>query len=112
MRLHASCVAINGQAVLLAGASGTGKSDLALRLIDHGAQLVADDQTELSLQNGVLIELTYHGKLAFGDAVKLLVEFAHGVGLAGRLLWYAACFAAGAYVPGWLLIKLSKRDSL
>lgn len=43
--VHASCVAIGGRAVLLAGRSGTGKSDLALRLIDRGAILVSDDYT-------------------------------------------------------------------
>jgi serine kinase of HPr protein (carbohydrate metabolism regulator) len=43
-RLHASCVAIGGQAVLIEGRSGSGKSDLALRLIDRGAVLVSDDQ--------------------------------------------------------------------
>jgi HPr kinase/phosphorylase len=45
--LHATAVAIDGCAVLLRGASGSGKSDLALRLIDAGACLVADDQSEL-----------------------------------------------------------------
>lgn len=45
--LHASCVAIGGRAVLIAGRSGTGKSDLALRLIDRGAVLVSDDYTEV-----------------------------------------------------------------
>lgn len=45
--VHASCVAINGLAVLLRGPSGAGKSDLALRLIEDGALLVADDQTEI-----------------------------------------------------------------
>ncbi|HYW16446.1 MAG TPA: aldolase [Allosphingosinicella sp.] len=45
--VHASCVAIRGRAVLLAGRSGAGKSDLALRLIDRGAALVSDDYTEL-----------------------------------------------------------------
>lgn len=45
--LHASCVAIGGRAVLIMGPSGTGKSDLALRLIDRGAVLVSDDYTHL-----------------------------------------------------------------
>lgn len=47
-RVHASCVAINGIAVLLSGRSGCGKSDLALRLIDRGAALVSDDYTVVS----------------------------------------------------------------
>ena len=41
--MHASCVAIDGRGVLIEGASGVGKSDLALRLIDRGAVLVSDD---------------------------------------------------------------------
>ena len=45
--VHASCVEIAGRGVLLAGRSGAGKSDLALRLIDRGAVLVSDDYTEL-----------------------------------------------------------------
>ena len=45
--LHASTVAIDGVAVLIEGASGSGKSDLALRLIDRGATLVSDDCTML-----------------------------------------------------------------
>jgi hypothetical protein len=45
--VHASCVAIGGRAVLLAGPPGAGKSDLALRLVDRGALLVSDDYTEL-----------------------------------------------------------------
>ena len=43
--LHASSVALDGRAVLIAGPSGSGKSDLALRLIDRGFTLVSDDQT-------------------------------------------------------------------
>ena len=43
--VHASTVAIDGRAVLITGASGAGKSDLSLRLIDHGFTLVSDDQT-------------------------------------------------------------------
>ena len=43
--LHASTVAIDGRAVLIPGPSGSGKSDLALRLLDRGFTLVSDDQT-------------------------------------------------------------------
>ena len=45
--VHATAVAIDARAILLRGPSGAGKSDLALRLIDSGARLVADDQVEL-----------------------------------------------------------------
>lgn len=54
MTVHASCVAIGGKGVLLLGPSGAGKSDLALRLIDEGARLVADDRCELFLKRGRL----------------------------------------------------------
>lgn len=47
LRVHATTVAIGGRAILLRGPSGSGKSDLALRLIDAGARLVADDQSVL-----------------------------------------------------------------
>jgi hypothetical protein len=54
VNIHASCVAIGGKAVLLLGGSGAGKSDLALRLIDGGARLVADDRCELFARAGKL----------------------------------------------------------
>jgi HPr kinase/phosphorylase len=48
MRLHASCAARanaqGGDALLLLGPAGAGKSDLLLRLLQHGFILVADDQ--------------------------------------------------------------------
>ncbi|MEA3080229.1 MAG: hypothetical protein QOF05_1637 [Sphingomonadales bacterium] len=43
--LHATAVALDGRAVLISGPSGSGKSDLALRLLDRGFVLVSDDQT-------------------------------------------------------------------
>ena len=52
--LHATTVAIDGLAVVIEGASGSGKSDLALRLIDRGAVLVSDDQT-LVLRAGLTV---------------------------------------------------------
>ena len=54
IRIHGTSVALDGAGVLLRGPSGSGKSDLALRLIDAGAALVADDQTELSRVNAGL----------------------------------------------------------
>lgn len=52
--LHATCIAIGGRGVLLTGASGAGKSDLALRLIDRGATLVGDDGVEVEARDGRL----------------------------------------------------------
>jgi serine kinase of HPr protein (carbohydrate metabolism regulator) len=53
--VHATAVAIGGRAVLLRGPSGSGKSDLALRLIDAGACLVADDRSELHRDGDVVV---------------------------------------------------------
>ena len=69
MHLHASCVARDGSAVLLTGPSGAGKSDLALRLIDRGFILVADDR--------VIVE---DGCARAPDALAGLIEL-RGLGL-------------------------------
>ncbi len=61
VNIHATCIRL-GRAgapfgappqtgVLLLGGSGSGKSDLALRLIALGAELVADDRTDLFVRN-------------------------------------------------------------
>ncbi len=53
--LHASCVELLGTGVVLLGPPGTGKSDLALRLIDGGARLVSDDRLAVERKGDVLI---------------------------------------------------------
>jgi len=54
--VHATAIAIEGDAVLLRGPPGAGKSDLALRLIEGGARLLTDDQALLQrVDNRVLV---------------------------------------------------------
>jgi hypothetical protein len=55
IRVHGTAIALGGDGVLLRGPSGAGKSDFALRLIDQGAHLVADDQTELRREGDDII---------------------------------------------------------
>jgi HPr kinase/phosphorylase len=45
--MHGSCVSRDGDAVLVLGPPGSGKSDLALRLLSRGFELVADDQVDI-----------------------------------------------------------------
>lgn len=73
MMVHGACVMIAGIGVLLRGASGRGKSDLALRLIDEGAVLVADDQVALIRDGDAVMA-------SAPDALAGLLE-ARGVGL-------------------------------
>lgn len=54
-RLHGTCVTWQGQGVLILGASGSGKSSLALHLMALGCALVADDQVEIEARNGTLV---------------------------------------------------------
>jgi serine kinase of HPr protein (carbohydrate metabolism regulator) len=64
--VHASSVAVDGRAVLITGPSGSGKSDLTLRLLDRGFTLVSDDQTIVRREGDRLIATapaTIAGKL-------------------------------------------------
>jgi hypothetical protein len=51
--IHASAVSVHGQGVIFTGPSGSGKSDLALRLIDRGAVLISDDRVVIEYDAGV-----------------------------------------------------------
>ncbi len=55
MTLHGTVVALDGRGLLILGASGAGKSALALDLIALGAGLVADDLVRLTLVRGELV---------------------------------------------------------
>lgn len=71
--VHASCVAVEGRAVVITGSPGSGKSSLALDLMAHGAVLVSDDQTVLTQRDG-------HLWASAPDALLGLIE-ARGTGL-------------------------------
>jgi len=96
IQLHATCVSHGGKGVLLFGDSASGKSDLALRLIDEGATLVGDDQIQIRKENDTLLASpreNIHGMLE-----------ARGVGILH--LPYAKD------VPVVLAVRLSTRDEV
>lgn len=53
--MQASAVAIDGRALLIEGPPGSGKSSLALGLIDRGATLIGDDAVTLTVEGGRLM---------------------------------------------------------
>ena len=55
MLVHGTCVALDGRGLLIVGASGSGKSALALQLMAFGCGLVADDRVELTLFDGTVL---------------------------------------------------------
>ena len=88
MILHAGLVARRQdgywRGVLIEGASGAGKSDLALRALDHGFRLVADDRVVVWASGGALYgrapdSLAYLGEALIqlkkpADACKVYAE--------------------------------------
>lgn len=117
MRVHATCVAIGGRGVLIAGPSGSGKSDLALRLIDRGARLVSDDYTSLAVVASELVASappTIAGRIEVRGIgiverpalpavpVALLVE----AGAPERMPEPASCAMAGVTIPMMTLALL------
>lgn len=71
--IHATTVSIDGRGVVIMGASGSGKSFLALQLMAFGAALVADDRTILTAPQGHLLA-------SCPETIKGMIE-APGVGL-------------------------------
>ena len=74
--LHSSAVVFDGFGLLIQGASGAGKSGLALRLIEAGGFLISDDQTLLKKHHNTLIACP-------PDTLKGLIEV-RGVGIITR----------------------------
>ncbi len=55
INLHASAVAVGGQAALITGVAGSGKSTLVMEMIGLGAELIADDRAELKRREGEIL---------------------------------------------------------
>jgi HPr kinase/phosphorylase len=111
--IHATCVAVSGIGVLIRGASGAGKSDLALRLIDGGATLVSDDYCNVAADGGRLlltpppniagkmevrgygiVTLAHHSSVAVG----LVVDLAQETDIA-RMPEQQSCTIEGVSLP-------------
>ena len=72
--IHATCINLNSKGVLILGDSGSGKSDLALRLITmFSAKLVGDDRINIKKNNRKIIASS-------PDVLKGLLEV-RGVGV-------------------------------
>lgn len=93
--IQASAVAIDGRALILVGAPGSGKSSLALQLIDRGAMLISDDLVRISPVGG-----WPHAVPAERQAGKLMLR---GLGLIARPATIAPC-------PLSLLIQLDEES--
>ena len=85
-QIHATCVDWNGAGLLIRGPEGSGKSDLALRLIDAGAKLVADDRCDVEAVDGGVVArapATIAGRLEVrGLGLVTLAETADGTRVA------------------------------
>ncbi len=121
-QIHATCVALGRTGVLIRGPSGSGKSDLALRLIDRGAVLVADDRVVLRRDGGRisarapatlagLLEVRGLGLVRLGHrrraALGLVVDLAAAAGIE-RLPRSATCSLLGLALPR---IRLDPRQA-
>lgn len=103
--LHGTCVSVNGEGVLILGEPGTGKSDLALRLIDEPGfgvseslmrgKLISDDQVIITRQENMLVAsapANISGKLEIRglDIVTLATQPSVPLSLVVKLQTYSA----------------------
>ncbi len=100
--VHGTCVAIDGAGVLLRGPPGSGKSDLALRLIDSGAVLVADDQVVLARADGEI-------RADAPDALRNRLEV-RGIGIIGVRTEPAPVALLVDLVPPEQVTRLPERE--
>ena len=73
VNIHATAIARNGCGILIKGRSGSGKSDLALRLITEGMELIADDRVNLKVKDKIIY-------LTAPKTIQGLIEV-HGIGI-------------------------------
>lgn len=97
MLVHASCAARDGNAVLLLGPPGAGKSDLLLRLLNAGWDLVADDQVRLTADGTALLAAPLPALAGMAEA--------RGIGLLTGLPFRAP-------LPVALALRLLPRESV
>ncbi len=78
--LHASAVAIEGQAVLFLGTSGAGKSTTAAALAQLGYPVLSDDLTALTEQgDGFVVQPGYSGLRLWSDSAQTLFDSAEAL---------------------------------
>ena len=93
---HGTAVLYRGFGILIRGPSGSGKSDLALRLIDDGADLIADDQVIIKSVGEIL-------QLSSPDKISGLIEV-RGVGVV-RIKYVSS-------IPLGLIVDINPRKKL
>lgn len=122
LTLHGTVVAWRGKGVLLQGPSGSGKSDLALRLVEAGAVLVADDLVRVEPVDGRLVaraareagllELRHQGIFRLpaqaSTAVDLVVRLEPPADAGERLPPPESCALAGLLLP---VVRLDPRTA-
>lgn len=94
--LHATSILLDKGGVLISGQPGSGKSSLALQLMDRGAVLISDDQTIITCSKDQLI-------LSPPSSLKGLIEV-RGVGICS--------FPYVEKAPLILCVELSEEDDL